>query len=117
MTVIILAALAMFLQDLIAVPLTMAEARNKAHLSGLLDTLGWLVAITTTFLAVDTLAGHDTARKVGVIIAVSIANYLGSYMGVKVGKRFVKEDATTLSGRVARLEENTRFVDPPKGKP
>lgn len=98
----LLAALAMFLQDVIAVPLTQAEARNRAWLSGILDTAGWLVAIATTFISVNTLQGHSTAAKVWVIALVSIANLFGSYTGTKLGKRFVKEkDLTT---RVAALE-------------
>lgn len=105
MTVIILAAVAMLIQDILAVPLTQAEARNRAHIAGLLDTAGWLVAITTTFLSVDTLSGHDFARKVGVIVGVSAANYVGTVLGTKLGKRFVKEDPTSaLAKRVAALE-------------
>ncbi len=108
MTVAILAALAMLAQDIIAVPLTQAEARNRAHLAGILDTLGWLVAITTTFISVDALQGHNTAEKVWVIVLVSGANYIGTLIGTKVGARFVHEDATKLAERVSALE--SRFT-------
>lgn len=106
MTVAILAGLAMLIQDIIAVPLTQAEARNRAHLAGVLDTLGWLVAIATTFISVDTLQGHDMTRKIAVIVVVSAANYIGTLVGVRIGKRFVKEDASTLAERVAALEQS-----------
>ena len=102
MVVVLLAAAAMFLQDLIAVPLTQAEARNRAHLAGLLDTIGWLVAITTTFLSVDTLQGHDFSKKVGVVVGVSLANYFGTVLGTKLGKRFVKDQ--TFEERLSALE-------------
>ena len=100
----LLAAGAMLLQDLIAVPLTQAEARNRAHLAGLLDTVGWLVAITTTFVSVNTLQGHDLTAKVLVVVLVSASNYFGTMTGTKLGKRWVKEDATTLAERVTALE-------------
>jgi hypothetical protein len=102
-TIALLAAAAMFLQDLIAVPLTQAEARNKAHLAGLLDTVGWLVAIATTFISVNTLQGHNMTEKVLVVAFVSASNYFGTYLGTKLGGRYVT-DATTLAERVARLE-------------
>src|SRR5579883_591510 len=92
MTIVLLAAFAMLAQDIIAVPLTQAEARNRAHLAGLLDTVGWLVAIATTSISVTTLLGHNIARKVAVIVAVSAANYIGTVIGTKLGKRFVKTD-------------------------
>ncbi len=109
MIVALIAAAAMFLQDLIAVPLTQAEARNRAHLAGLLDTVGWLVAITTTFVSVDTLQGHSLTNKVLVVVFVSGANYGGTVLGTKIGKRFVKDDPTTsLADRVTQLEAITR---------
>lgn len=107
MLVAVIAAIAMFAQDVIGVPLTQAEARNRAHLAGLLDTVGWLVAITTTFYSVNTLQGHNLTAKVLVIVLVSGANYLGTVLGTRLGKRFVKEDQTTeLSRRVEVLENH-----------
>lgn len=113
MTIALLAAAAMFLQDLVAVPLTQAEARNKAHLAGLLDTLGWLVAIATTFISVNTLQGHNFSAKVWVIVLVSGANYFGTVLGTKIGGRFVKEDATKMAERLTQLERAV-YSGPPK---
>lgn len=110
----LLAALAMFLQDIIAVPLTQAEARNKAHLAGLLDTLGWLVAIATTFISVNTLQGDDIVAKVLVIVLVSCANYFGTLVGTKIGQRYVKEDATKMSERLTELERAVYQKPPTK---
>lgn len=84
------AAIAMIAQDIIAVPLVQAEARNRAVLAGILDTLGWLVMITTTYISVNTLQGHDTKEKVLVIVAVSCANFIGTYTGTKLGARYIK---------------------------
>ena len=91
MTIAILAALAMVLQDVLAVGLVQAEARNRAVLAGILDTIGWLATITTLSISVTTLQGHSFTDKVIVIVFVSVANFLGSYLGVKIGKRYIKE--------------------------
>ena len=88
----ILAALAMFTQDMIAVPLVQAEAAYLAHRAAALDTIGYLVALMTTVISVTALQGHDTTKKVAVIVLVSIANYSGTYCGVQLGKRFRKPD-------------------------
>lgn len=97
MGIVVLAAVAMFVQDLIAVPLTQAEARNRAMLAGVLDTVGWLVAITTTFISVDSLQGHNTGQKIAVIVSVSFANFFGTYTGTKLGKKYVHMDGPVVS--------------------
>jgi hypothetical protein len=105
MFIVAMAAISMVIADVLSVLLVQAEARNRAFLAGVLDTLGWGAAIVVTFLTVNSLQGHDLGLKVGVVIAVSLANFVGSYVGVKIGRRFVKEDpTTTLAERVQRLE-------------
>lgn len=90
----ILAAVAMFGQDLVSVILVQAEARNRAHLAGLMDTVGWLLAITTTSISVSTLTGHGAiTQKVLVVGLVSIANYAGTVTGTRIGERMVKTKA------------------------
>ncbi len=89
--IVLVAALAMLAQDVIAAPLAQAEARNRAHLAGLLDTAGWLVAIATTTISVTELQGHSLTRKVAVIGAVSAANYVGTVVGTKLGRRIKSE--------------------------
>jgi hypothetical protein len=102
---IFLASLAMILADVISVLLTMAEARNRALLSGLLDTLGWGAGILVTFETLDALNGHHPALMIGVVAGVSVANFCGTWVGVKLGKRYVREDPTAeLALRVAALE-------------
>ncbi len=91
MSIAILAALAMLLQDVLAVGLVQAEARNRAVLAGVLDTVGWLATITTLSISVTTLQGHSLRDKILVIALVSLANFFGSFLGVKIGKRYIKE--------------------------
>lgn len=90
MLIAIYAAAAMFAQDVLSALLTQAEARNRAHLAGLLDSFAWIAAIATTTLSVSTLQGHDLGRQVAVVLAVSAANYLGTVAGTQMGARWMK---------------------------
>ena len=80
----------MIVQDVPGVIMTQAAARDRANLTGLLDTLGWLAGIMTTSVSVTALRGHNWPFKIAVIAAVSVANYVGSVTGVLIGKKFVK---------------------------
>ena len=105
MFIVLLAAVSMAVADVLAVLLVQAEARNRALLSGVLDTLAWGAGIAVTFVTIDSLQGHNLDLKVAVVVGVSAANFAGSYIGVKIGRRFVKEDpTTTMAQRIERLE-------------
>jgi len=84
------AALAMVVQDILAVCMTQAEARNRRSMAGALDVIAWLAAIATTSISVSTLQGHNTTEKVLVLVSVSLANFVGSYSGTAIGERFIK---------------------------
>ena len=86
----LLAGLIMVVQDILNIAQTQANNRGKAHLSGLLDMASWLVTISTTTMTVTSLQGHDMARKIAIVGAVSAANYVGSVLGVKIGDRLIK---------------------------
>lgn len=101
----VVAAVAMFVADVLSVLLTQAEARNRAVLAGILDSLAWGAGIVVTLTTLDALNGTNRPLMYAVIGAVSAANFGGSLIGVRVGKRFVKEDpATELAARVAAIE-------------
>ena len=90
MTLICFAALCMLVQDVLGVLLVDAETRGHGWLAGLVDALMWGFGIATTTITVTALQGHDLRDKVAVIAAVSLANVLGSRIGVELGQRFVK---------------------------
>jgi biotin transporter BioY len=95
MIVALWAALAMVAQDILGVCLVQAEARNRAHLAGIMDTAGYLCAFLTTAFAMGSYVEHGWDEKTFVIlIAVSAANYLGTVTGVKIGKRWIKTEAS-----------------------
>lgn len=92
MIIAILAALSMVAQDILEVCKDQAQARNRAVLAGLFDSLMWLALITTTSISVTALQGHKTSQKVLVIILVSAANFIGQFTGVLIGKKYIKEN-------------------------
>lgn len=92
----ILAFIAMVLQDILGVAQTQANARDRAQLSGFLDMVSWLVALYTTFISLDALNGHDLVLKISVIVSVSVANYVGSVLGVKLGQKYIKAVAPVV---------------------
>jgi hypothetical protein len=87
------AALAMAANDLFAVLLVQAEARNRAVLSGALDTCMWAAGIATTTISVTALQGHDGPLKGLVVAAVSVANFAASWGAVKIGERLIRQQA------------------------
>lgn len=94
MTIALWAALAMVVQDLLAVFLVQAEARNRAMLAGLLDCVCWPAGMITTTITVTALQGHHAGLKAEVIAAVTAANFIGSFVAVSIGKRLIKERNT-----------------------
>ena len=103
MTVAIIAAIAMAVQDVLSTVMVMAEAKNRGWLAGIMDGLCWIVGITTTTISINALNGHSLSTKIAVIALVTLANVFGTKAGQLVGQRYVT-DATTLAERVARLE-------------
>ena len=96
-TVALLAGVAMVLQDVLGVLLTQAEARDKAILAGILDSVGWLAAIATTTLTVTVLQGHSTEEKIVVILVVTLANFVGTVTGTLIGKKYIKSTVVPRS--------------------
>jgi hypothetical protein len=80
----------MLVQNVLAVLLVQAEARNRAVLAGLLDCLMWPAAMVTTTITVTALQGHHAGLKTEVIAAVTLANFAGSSAAVRLGRRFIK---------------------------
>lgn len=91
MNIALLAALCMVFQDVLGVLMVQAEARNHGFIAGICDSAMWLFAIATTTISVTALQGHSVHEKALVIVCVTIANLLGSVIGVYLGKKFIKE--------------------------
>lgn len=85
------AALAMLVNDVAAVLLVQSEARNHAGLAAIFDSVMWLASISTTTISVTALQGHHLGTKALVVVAVTLANVAGCYIGVAIGRRLIKE--------------------------
>lgn len=85
------AAGAMLVNDVAAVLLVQSEARNRAGLAAIFDSVMWLASISTTTVSVTTLQGHHLDAKALVILAVTLANVAGCYIGVAIGRRWIRE--------------------------
>lgn len=107
----------MLFSDIIATIMVQAEARNKSHLAGILDAVGWLVSMVVTFETVTALQGHNMGLKIGVIIFVTAANYIGTLIGTKLGQRWVKADDSpslaSLTQEVRELQSISRHPNTP----
>ena len=88
--ILALSFFAMCAQDILAVSMVQAEARNKKALAGGLDVLAWLAAFLTLHNAQNAMNGHDLGLKVWIIVVVSAANFVGSYTGTLLGEKYIK---------------------------
>lgn len=90
MQIALLAAVAAFFQNIVAVAMTQAEARNRAHLGAVSEVVMYLLGVWTTNWALKDLNSHNLGIQLAVMGFVSIANYWGSYTGTRLGQRFIK---------------------------
>lgn len=91
------AGLAMIGQDLLMTWLVQAEARGRAHMAGVLDSLGWPMGMITTYATVTAMQGHDGPLKGAVFASVSVANYVGTSIAVRIGRRHIRERETACA--------------------
>lgn len=98
----LLAAGTMVCTDVLGVIMVQAEARNRGWLAGIMDSLQWLVGITTTTITVTILQGHSLQEKAVVIVLVSAANLLGTKLGQVIGSRYVTDQS--IEDRLKALE-------------
>jgi hypothetical protein len=90
-TTALAAAGAMVIQDVMGVLLVQSEARNRAGLAAIFDSIMWLASITTTTVSVTALQGHQLDAKAAILVAVELANVAGCYIGVAIGRRLIRE--------------------------
>lgn len=87
---IYLAVVSMLLQDVVSTLLVQAEARDKPALSGILDVFMWILGMTCTTVIVKIFLTGSIWATLEAGAAVSVANFVGTYAGVRIGRRFIK---------------------------
>lgn len=86
----ILAAGAMIAQDLLLTWMVQAEARNRWVLAGLLDCAGFLAQVTTFGVSIDAIVkGGLSSRTLWVLAALTLANFVGTGLGTKLGSKWI----------------------------
>lgn len=112
MFIAIIAALCMVVQDSLAALKYQAAARNKGVTAALADVITWLMSITSTTIAAFTLHGHSIANKIEVIAFISAANIIGNLLGIRLGKKFIKdEDNIAQDKRLADVESRLKALE------
>ena len=124
MTIALIAALAMVLQDILGTIMMQLEASSldlprrcswrdyigggwRAWGSALLDQAQWVVGITTITISVNAFSGHNFGLKAAVFIAVSVANIVGTRTGQELGIALLRKRNKrfeTVGSRLERLE-------------
>jgi hypothetical protein len=83
----VIAFVSMVAQDMLGTRLVQAEASYRPHLSAAMDTAQDACTITSLWAIGDSLfTGHDLLLTAAVIGARLLADYSGTYTGVRLGK-------------------------------
>lgn len=113
------AAISMVFQDVFATWMVVAEGRGAALQAGIMDTIQWLFAFFTGAFAYSSVIEHGWHERTFVIIAaVSVANLVGTYIGVRLGRQNVKKDpdiVALLAANVA-LEKRMETLEGRRGR-
>lgn len=88
MIVALWAGMAMVLQDILAVCMCQLENRGRGWRAGGFDAAAWLCALATNHYALNSVNSHNTGLKVAVVVAVTVANVIGTKTGQVIGDRF-----------------------------
>lgn len=93
------------LANIFSTLMVQAEARNRAVLGGTFEgifALFWIVAARYSIIA---LGYHNAWDVVFILTALFAGNFVGAFLGVKVGERYITdEDDEALQKRVAETE-------------
>lgn len=90
----LLAGVFMFFNNVFAVLLVDAEARDHENLSGLFDSMMDLMSLLSASISITILQQHNNLAKGLVLLSITIANFLGSKFGVRLGRKYIKPQCT-----------------------
>lgn len=93
------------LSNIASTLMVQAESRNRAFMSGVFETLYALFWIVAAKYSVNTLNGHNTTNTILELLALASGNFLGAWIGVTIGKKFVTDhDDVATKERLAETE-------------
>ena len=84
--VAILAFVAMCAQDVMGTVMVIFESQYNAVMAGIFDVMGWIAGLVCAALALEEIItnGWRTKKSLVIIAAVSLANFLGTCLGVAI---------------------------------
>jgi len=85
--VALLAFVTMCVQDILATCMVIFESRLDAPIAGMFDVASWIATLICSALAIESIitSGWKSKRSLTIIVAVSAANFIGTYGGVAIG--------------------------------
>lgn len=108
LSIAILAAACMVVQDTLGTIMVQAEAANRGWLAGLCDMVGWYFSIGTTSISVAAINGHGGFwPKFWVFSIVGISNIFGTKLGQVSGQWILKRQLT-LADKLAIQAESRK---------
>lgn len=97
MILALLAALALFTENIVSVLAMQAQERGRRILTGIISAILWVIGIYATNISLVDLQGKNQGLKYAVIGLGVVATILGSYVGMRIGARLLNEQAETRS--------------------
>ena len=82
-----------------------AENRNRPHLAGIFEA-GWgVLYFVAAKFSLGGIGGHGATQTCITIGVLIVGNYVGGYIGTKVGERFVRDfDELVIDDRLSETE-------------
>lgn len=86
--VALFAFLAMCVQDILSTCMVVFESKLNAPVAGMFDVLGWVAGLICSALAIEEIikSGWRDRKTITIIMAVSLANFIGTVAGVVIAK-------------------------------
>lgn len=105
MLAIFVAMLAMAARDCLATFLTIAEAKGRARLSGLLDALGDMAGIACTVVGAGAvITGGLTVHTMIILGAMMVTSFFGTTLWTKLGQKLTGGDPAEKRFQILEAE-------------
>lgn len=89
-----------------------AENRNRPHMAGIFEA-GWAVLyLVAAKYSMGSIGGHGVGRTSITIANLIAGNYIGGYLGTRIGERLVRdEDEEIIDERLEEAEAALRMAE------
>lgn len=110
MLAVLLACVAMGLQDAQSTFLVVAEARGRALLAAVLDAIGDPIRLWLTSIGAGVVIKYGwTPHAIAIVTAITATSFFGTLIWTRLGRRMRGEDNTTA--RIKAVEERLSSLE------